>query len=253
MSPGQANGKLSEHNLEAYSQSLILNYEPSSQVTEGYRIVRTGISLQLGSIDNPILLVTSAGRGEGKSITCSNLGAVIAEGGQRVLIIDADLRLPSQHIIFGVERNANGVGTIGFDEPPTKKQVDAATCQIAPNLHLLPTGPAVSSPSEYLGSNRFAQVLDVVRPMYDVILIDSSPSGLVTDATLLASQVDAVIFVLSYNQTRRRFVKRSLAELRKADANILGVLLNRFPVRRSSHRSRSSGHLGGEYYASARG
>ncbi len=240
-----------------YIRALLGPDEMSTARAESYRILRTNLQLLDREGSCRVVLITSAGRGEGKSVTTANLALTLAHAGLRVLVIDADLRLPTQHRLFGVPDSQTGVVqrladlTSGaaesneFDTDGVTPLPDVAFTA-AENLWVLPSGAATDKPAELLGSEAFQLLLEEARASFDYVLVDCSPAGLVTDATLAAAGVDGVLLVLAHGQDHRRFVRRTVHELSKSGAVLLGIVLNRYPRRRGRRGDRA--YLGGEYY-----
>jgi succinoglycan biosynthesis transport protein ExoP len=195
---------------------------PKSAPAEAYRGLRT--SIQFMSLDRPLrkLQVTSPSSAEGKTTTSSNLAVAMAEAGQRVIVMDCDLRRPRLHHFFG---RSNGVGLTSLLLGTTRLE-DALQPTPMTNLFLLASGPIPPNPSELLGSKRTRQFIDQLAASCDFLVIDSPPVLPVTDATVLAGSTDAVILVVSAGMTTRREVALSLEVLARVDAPIAGVVLN---------------------------
>ncbi len=210
--------------------SLLGSKAPES---EAYRTLRTNI--QFSSVDKPVrtLLVTSSGPGEGKSTTASNLAMVLAQTGQRVVLVDTDLRRPVMHKIFGVPNNV-GMTTalLSGDHVALEGHLQPTG---ADNLQLLTSGPIPPNPSELLGSHRMAHLVEVLSEQADVVIFDSPPVLAVTDAAVLGRQMDGVLLVVEAGETREQALAHSVSELQKTGANILGVALNRLDSRRGGY------------------
>jgi len=212
-----------------------------SPLSEAYRVLRTNI--QFSSPDKPLktLLITSAGPTEGKSLTLANLGVVIAQAGQRVILVDCDLRRPILHRIFRLS-NDSGLTSALFDEDseidrwlqPTEVE----------NLSVLTSGPLPPNPSELLGSQRMERLIEKLKAHAEVLLFDSPPTLAVTDAAVLANQVDGTILVIDAGSTRRGLAQRAKYDLNNVGAHILGVTLNRISL-----DSRSSYYYYYYYYS----
>jgi len=203
--------------------NLVTLTDPTSPVSEAYRTLRTNILF--ASLDNPLktLLITSTDPGEGKSTTLANLAVVMAQAGNRVVAVDCDLRRPSLHRIFGV-KNSAGLTTM-MVEGQVMGQSPLQDTGV-PNLSVLTSGPLPPNPSELLGSRRMGEVLAQLKSQADIVLLDSPPIIAVADAAILASKVDGVILVVQAYKTRRDFARKAKAILEKANANLLGVVLN---------------------------
>ena len=242
-----------------YPEKLIAAHEPRSPIVEAYRALRTNI--RFSSVDQPTrtLMVTSPNPTEGKSVTLANLAVVMAQSGLRVIVIDSDLRRPVLHRVFGVS-NSRGLSDAILNttlEPATAAQAASARRQDpaelvlangapadrssssnpgaeeyllsteVPNLRVLPSGPLPPNPAELLGSQRMTQLLQELKARADILLFDSPPVLAVTDAAVLSAQLDGVLVVFDAGRTRRQMATKAIEELRRVDANLLGVVLNR--------------------------
>ena len=202
---------------------LITIVDPRSPISEAYRSLRT--NLEFSSLDKPVktMLVTSAGPEEGKSTTLANLAVTLAQAEKRVILVDCDLRRPSQHQIFGV-KNSLGLTTMVVDEeafqnPPLQESG-------VPGLLLLSSGPLPPNPSELLGSRRMEEIVSSLRERADIVLFDAPPIIAVTDAAVLASKVDGVLLVIKAGTAKREHVKRARGLLEKVNARLVGAVLN---------------------------
>lgn len=201
---------------------LIAHKHPKSGAAEAYRVVRT--NLGFAAPDNParVIMVTSAAPEEGKTTTVCNLGIVLAQAGHSVCLVDCDLRRPRLHRVFGYE---NGAGLTNFLSQ--KKQLDETIVETEiDRLSLLPSGPIPPNPAEMLGSKRTAELWPLLAARFDYALVDSPPVLAVTDASILAGQVDGVILVTKSAKSRVDLVREAKAQLTKAGARFLGVVLN---------------------------
>ncbi|HJN74398.1 MAG TPA: polysaccharide biosynthesis tyrosine autokinase [Myxococcota bacterium] len=212
-----------------FERNLFVHGRPRSPTTEALRSIRTNILFR--SKDRPLrrLLVTSAAPQEGKSFISSNLAAVIAMTGTRVLLIDCDLRRPTQHKLFVRD---NGLGLTGvLDGLPLEEAVWETPI---PNLDLLVAGPHPANPAELLGSQKMLDLLDSITG-YDMVVIDSPPVSAVADPLILSRMVDGVVMAVRSNQTHKNQVIHSRSRLSEMEANILGAIVNRLDVRRSGY------------------
>jgi len=221
---------------ESYEEKLIVHHQPLSATAEAYRALRTNIRFSF--VDRPMrtLLVASSGPSEGKSLTLANLAVAMAQSGFRVVMVDTDLRRPVLHKIFNVS-NAEGLSSILLaPEPDPEAYLQDTGVE---NLQLLPCGPLPPNPAEILGSERMGAVLDILLAIADLIIFDSAPILLVTDAAVLAARLreGGVLLVTGVGQTRRGLAKRAVEEFQRVHANLLGVVVNRV-----------STHTGSEYY-----
>jgi succinoglycan biosynthesis transport protein ExoP len=206
-------------------------------IAEAFRILRTNI--RFANVDSAVrtLLVTSAEPGEGKTSVVANLGTVMAQDGRKVLLVDADLRRSQLHRTFEVQ-NQEGLTSLILDD------VDWRRCLVEtdiPDLYVLPGGPVPPNPSELLGSQRMAQLIEEFQAFADVVLFDTPSALAFADAMVLASQVDGVLLVIDSRSTRRETAIRALERLRNVKAKVLGGVLNRVRARSSEYYYSSDG------------
>ena len=211
---------------------LVTISEPLSPASEAYRTLR--MNLQYASLDSALrtLLVTSSGPGEGKSTTLANLAVTMAEAEQRVIMVDADLRRPCLHELFGLN-NHSGLTTMmvegqALDKPP----LQATTIK---GLQLLASGALPPRPADLLGSKRMEKVIERLLAEADVLLFDAPPLVVVTDAVVLATKVDGVLLVVSAGETKREQAQRAIERLNKVNARVVGAVLNNVPLDSSLH------------------
>ncbi len=216
--------------LSEVDRNLYVNARPRSTVAEALRSVRTNILFRLPDRPQRRLLVTSAAPREGKSFVSSNLATIIAMTGSRVLLIDADLRRPSQHKLF-VQGNEVGLSSVLIGDMALG---DAIQRTHVPGLDLLASGPRPPNPAELLGSDTMQRLLDSVQG-YDFVMIDSPPIGAVADPLILSRSTHGVLMVVESNKTDRDQVVQSRSRLSEMDANILGAIVNKLDVRRSGY------------------
>lgn len=204
------------------SRDLIVLKEPKSVFAEAYRAVRT--SLLFSSPGNPprVLLVTSPSPQEGKSVTSVNLAVTMALTENRVLLIDADLRKPRLHRVFELD-NSCGLSNLVRGECDLERALQKSG---SPGLTVMTSGPVPPDPSELLGSARMSKLLTTLKERFDHVIIDCSPITPVTDASVLAAQVDGVILLVKAGETRRHVLKHSCELLDDVQANVIGVVLN---------------------------
>ncbi len=196
--------------------------DPMSDVAEAYRTIRTAIYFGAPEDKARTLLVTSGSPGDGKSTSASNLAIAMAQAGQRVLLLDADFRKPSQHRIFDLD-NTVGVTTVVSAKTPLSKAVKTTS---VPGLYVLPSGPIPQNPAEILNSQLFKQVIEKLGTKFDHIIIDSPPVAPVTDARILGALCDLTIFVVRANKSTRKVSIASRESLLSVGTQILGVVVN---------------------------
>jgi len=199
---------------------------PGSPAAEAFRGLRT--SVQFLGIDRPlkVIEVTSTGAGEGKTTTASNLAVVLARAGQRVCLVDCDLRRPRQHVVFGVPLEP-GFTSVVMGSATLQESLRAVPGE--DRLYLLPAGPPPPNPSELLSSSRVKPVFDALSAdgACDVIIVDAPPVLPITDAVVLAGRVDALLVVVAASQSRRHHVKKALQTLGLVSAPVVGFVLNK--------------------------
>jgi polysaccharide biosynthesis transport protein len=222
------NGK--EDEPKTASVDLIMHSAPTSLLAEAYRSLRT--SLLLSSPDHPprTVLITSSVPSEGKTATALNLAVSLTQTGARTLIIDADMRKPRVHNVFGLE-NTLGLssfltGTATLREVIQQSQV--------PNLFVIPCGPIPPNPGELILSNRFTRMMEAMREYFDYVIVDSPPLSNVSDGRVLANTCAAVIVVIKACATSRHAIKRAVEHLNDSRSRLAGVVLNDIDVRSRS-------------------
>jgi succinoglycan biosynthesis transport protein ExoP len=195
-----------------------------SPALEAYRTLR--VNLQFASVDRPLrsILVTSPSPLEGKSLTAANLSVVLAQAGQRVILLDADLHRPRVHDLFGLSNNF-GVSNALIQAYANLE--DLLQESGVPGLRILTSGPLPPNASSLADSTRMRALLGELLAYADVMVIDTPPVGALADALILATQVDGVLLVVDSGRTRRDLAKRAVESLRQVNAPLLGVLLNR--------------------------
>ena len=194
---------------------------PNETASEAYRALRTRFMYAVIGTPPKVVLITSPGPAEGKSTVCANLGVVLAEVGKKTLIIDGDLRKPDLHKIFDVP-NLLGYVNVLSDE----RNLSEIWTEPLPGLKVATAGPIPPNPAKLLSSARFAEFLDEARRLFDYVLIDSPPTGAVSDPTIMATQADAVLLVLDSQRTRKVSVRRAVRGLEAVGANVLGTVMN---------------------------
>ena len=214
-------------------ESLITVANPRSPVSEAYRTLRT--NLEFSSLDKPLktMVVTSAAPEEGKSTTLANLAVAIAQGGKKIILVDCDLRRPSQHQIFGA-RNGRGLTTMVVDDEAMKTPPFQETG--IEGLRLLPSGHLPPNPAELLASRRMEEIISLLKEQADIVLFDAPPIIAVTDAAVLSSKVDGVLLVINAGGTKRDHAQNAKTLLEKVNARLVGVVLNNVRFDTSLHR-----------------
>ncbi len=234
--------------LKNRSDKLIAAIEPRSANAEAYRMLRTNISFS--SVDQAIrmILVTSASPSEGKSITAANLAVTMAQAGYRTVVLDCDLRKPTQHKVFGI---SNDVGLTNALLSHANLTSFMRPTRVE-NLRVLTTGPLPPNPAELLGSRSMSDLLTMMQNDTDVIVIDSPPVLAVADAAILSRTADGVLLVVDSGKTKRESALRAKEALEKAGARLLGIVLNRLPSGSSYYSYNSKYYSNASDTASAR-
>jgi capsular exopolysaccharide synthesis family protein len=197
---------------------------------EAFRSIRTNILFSSAEEGLKSLLVTSTGPGEGKSVVSANIAMSLAAAGQRVLLIDADMRRPKVHELFGIPLQP-GLSNVMVGNA---KASEAVRQTLTHNLWLMPAGKHPPNPAELLGSRRFKDFITSLGDHFDYVMIDSPPVMAVTDASVIAHIASGVVFVVGCEMTAKGAAKAALEQLDGAKAHYLGAVLNRVDVGRNS-------------------
>jgi polysaccharide biosynthesis transport protein len=202
---------------------LVSLAQPSSPTAEAYRTLRT--SVQFAGLERPIrtLQVTSPRAQDGKTTTATNLAVALSRAGQRVILVDCDLRRPRVHEFFGLS------SAVGFTSVLVGEAALMTAVQVVPELErlrVLPSGPTPPDPSELLSSRRTADLLVALREAADVVILDTPPVLPVSDALVLADSIDAVMLVVSARSTTKKEAQRAYELLQQVDAPLIGVVMN---------------------------
>lgn len=212
---------------------FILDKDPKSLLREAYRTLRTNI--QFSSIDKSLksILITSSVAAEGKTTISINLAHAISQIDKRVILIDADLRRPMIHKTLELS-NLTGLTTVLIESIDYGAYVQTFS---GGNLDILTSGPIPPNPSELLGSRRMQLFLERIKEDYDMVIIDSPPVGMVTDAAILSTIVDGTILVCLTGRTEINVIKATKSALDKVNANIIGVVMNQVPIEKGKYYS----------------
>ena len=202
---------------------LVTVLAPLSPAAEAFRSLRT--NLAFSSIDAPIrsLLVTSGAGGEGKTTIAANLAVVLAQEGRKVLLVDADLRRPTMHQLF---RLANGVGLTSVLNDPTLTTDQVSHTTEVDGLRVVTSGALPPNPVELLGSRRMEAVMKAFLSSADVVIMDTPPTGPVSDAVILSGLVEGVLLVAASKRTRLASLQRATEDAGRGLARVIGVVLN---------------------------
>jgi succinoglycan biosynthesis transport protein ExoP len=201
---------------------LCSHYRSRSREAEAYRGVRTSLYFSTNGEGHKVIQITSPNPQDGKSTLTANLALSIAQSGKRILLIDADLRKPQVHKLFGLSGDTGLVSIITGEADPGEVICPSSV----PGLSLLPCGPVPSNPAELLTAPRFKELLDVLREQFDFVLIDTPPLLAVTDPSVVAPRVDGVLLTLRLTKNGRPSAERAKEMLDTLGANVLGVVVN---------------------------
>lgn len=205
-----------------HNDQLITDSNPKSPISEAYKILRTNI--EFSNVDEKLqtIMITSTKMSEGKSTTSANLAVTYAQSNKKVLLIDADLRKPTQHHIFKLS-NRFGLTSLlshqnDLDDVLLQTSVD--------NLSVIPSGPIPPNPSEMLESKRMGALLEELKQRFDIIIIDTPPVLAVTDSQIVAAQCEGVIMVIDSGRVKKDAALKAKASLELVNARIIGVVIN---------------------------
>jgi capsular exopolysaccharide synthesis family protein len=201
---------------------LVTIHRPKSVEAEAFRGIRTSIYFGNPTANCKVIQMTSANGGDGKSTLISNLAVTIAQSGKRVILIDADLRKPRIHKIFGLGSDV-GLSSVIAQEADLLK---ATHENVVPGLDILPCGPIPFNPAEMLTAPRFAELLDLCRDRYDVVLVDTPPILIVSDPSAVAPRVDGVILAIRMRKGNRVPAMRAKNAIDALGVNLLGLVVN---------------------------
>jgi capsular exopolysaccharide synthesis family protein len=203
------------------SNPLLDNGVPPN-FAEAFKSIRTNVLFSTAEEGMRSLVVTSAGPGEGKSLVASNLSLALAQAGQRVLLIDADMRRPRVHEIFGGQQEP-GLSNVLSGNAKTS---DAIRKSSTPGLWVLPSGHIPPNPAELLGSKRYTDFVASLGIHFDWVVLDTPPVMVVADSSIVANQASGVVFVVRADHTNRHAVRAAAEQLEAANAHLLGSVLN---------------------------
>ncbi len=214
------------------SVELITYHDTKSLLSEAYRNLRTSVLLSSGTGRPPkMLLVTSSQAGEGKTTTAVNIAVTLSQTGEKVILLDCDMRNPRVHRILGLE-NAGGMSTFLSGNSDLSSMIQQSEI---PNLFAVSAGRIPPNPAELLGSPRMKQGLALLDEYFDHVVIDSPPVLSVTDARIISSLVDGVVLVIKGGETPKEAVQRTKRLLHEVHAHVIGTLLNNVDVRSADY------------------
>ena len=199
-------------------------------IVESYKSIRTNMNFSLSTMDKKIFAVSSCNPGEGKSVTSSNIAIAFAQGGQRVLLIDADMRKSMQHKIFKLN-NKTGLSS-AISKMNTLEE--CIQTEVMENLDIMTAGPIPPNPSELLASSNMSEILQTLSKQYSVIIMDTPPINVVTDAVAMAKDVSGIVMVVRFGSTTDEDLDEAIGKIDFAQMNMFGFILNDIQYKHSS-------------------
>ncbi|WP_323703218.1 polysaccharide biosynthesis tyrosine autokinase [Mammaliicoccus sp. Dog046] len=209
---------------------LITYEKPKSVISEKFRGIRSNILFSTADNNMQSLLVTSDMPSSGKSTMSANIAITYAQAGFKTLLIDGDMRKPTQHYIFK-KNNVKGLSSVVINKSTLNETVQSTDIT---DLNVLTSGPIPPNPSELIGSSNMLDIFETLKKEYDFIIIDTPPVNTVTDAQLFGELAKHAVFVVDAEKNNRDSVKKGKTLLEKAGTKILGVVLNKAPLDKSS-------------------
>lgn len=217
-------------------KEVIAHKDPKSQVSEVFRTLRTNIQFMNTSKKLQTILITSTLPGEGKSYVTINLAVTFAQTGKRVLLMDADMRKGRQYVILDASPKpglSNYLSGVNYEnEQDLSKYVQKTEVE---NLYFLPSGDVPPNPSELLISHNMTELLEKVKTIFDVIIIDGTPSEVVTDSVILSRLADTTVIVTECKKTKKDNLKQIIKNIQNVGGKIAGVVMNKVPISASKY------------------
>lgn len=224
-------------------REIITRADPKSPVSEVFRTLRTNLQyMKKNDDDCQTFIITSTVQGEGKSFVAANLAVTFAQADKKTLIVDADMRRPRQHNIFGIDMYPGLSNYLsGVSNTRSRHETALEECIYKTkieNLYFMPAGNIPPNPSELLQSHKLNSMVKELEPNFDVIIFDGAPCLLVTDSTIIARNVDAAILVASQGKTKIDDLKEARHRIHHVGGHIAGVVLNRVKVSKAKYGER---------------
>lgn len=201
---------------------LITDSNPKSPISEAYKILRTNIEFTNLEDRMHSIMITSTRMREGKSTTSANLAVAFSQSGKKVLLVDADMRKPTQHHVFGLS-NRIGLSSVLSNQIELQEAIQKTAIE---QVDVLCSGPIPPNPSEMLASKGMAALRESTQNLYDLIILDTPPTLVVTDAQIVAAQCDGVVLVVDCGTIKKTEALKAKQKLEYVKARMLGVVLN---------------------------
>lgn len=216
-------------------KELIAQRDPKSPVSETFRTLRTNIQFMNTNNKLKTLLITSTLPGEGKGWVASNLAITFAQAGKKVVLIDADMRKGRQYAIFEVSPRPGLSNYLsGIDSDSEENSIDEIIDYIqeteVKNLYVISAGNIPPNPSELLITPKMVNLLDKLKQVSDIVIIDGTPCELVTDSVILSRLVDSTVIVTAHKQTKKDTLQKIVTNIQNVGGKIAGIVLNKIPV-----------------------
>jgi len=226
-----------ENTPKKKDSEIVILGNAKSPVAEAFRALRTNVTF---AQNTKTILVTSSRMSEGKSYVTANLAATIAKTDKKVIIVDADMRKGRQNKIFGLD-NKNGLSNYLANCEETKVDISELASYIkttkVPNLHLITSGSRPSNPAELLSPPKVKGLFSVLSEIYDVVIIDGTPSSIIADSVGMSRFVDFVMLVTAYKSTKTEDVRRLIKSFEQVGVRLNGAVLNKYPLTKEGYTS----------------
>lgn len=220
------------------STNLVTLLDAVSPLSEAFRRLQNNLIYINPDKELRSMMITSPGKGEGKTTTVSNLGVIMAEAGYQTLIVDTDLRRPNVHKMFGLKRSP-GLMEVLFDNISLQ---DAVQETIVPGLGILSAGREPPNPSAIAQSRSFLECVKGLEDQYDFVLIDTPPFGIITDSAALITQTDEIAVIARFDETLVAQLDHTIEQLERINANVLGTVITAFNNKNNSDYYYNSGY-----------
>lgn len=226
-------------------ESIILNDDNklSNREKEMYRTLRT--NLEFTGVENRVISITSCAPDDGKSTVSFQLACALAESGKSTIYVDADMRRSVFAQRYNIDTEMKGLSHFLSGKIDTSDVIYVTNKE---KFYVLPTGVFPSNPTELLGNSRMNVLITALKKVFDYVIIDTPPLGSVIDAAVVSKFCDASMLVLASNTTSRAEAKKVIAQLKTANPNFLGVVLNKVDMKGSGYYYKRYGYGYGSYY-----